>query len=431
MSPSDRSNASPARSAALHALQQVRRRGIEEIIRCEREDDTRLAERLFYGVMQNEHFLDACIMRYLSSSRPHPYVMDLMRLGAYQILFLDRIPDSAAVNDAVHSCRASKQRYAAGMVNAVLRKISSDKLLLLHVDQSTDLALRFSHPEWLVEQLVREHDLAFARCFLACNQEIPDLCLQINTQRTDFGKFNDILKKKGIVPLSVREDFPSVTISSRRVDTLPGYEEGLFYVQDNAARASVKIIGLRPGMRVLDACAAPGGKSTAASLEGANVLSCDVNTLRLERCVENYQRLGMDIPTRLLDATEYCADFHEAFDVVIADVPCSGTGVIRRHPEIRQRSFREVEELLSIQSKILDNLSNYVRPGGTLLYSTCSVIRDEDEGQVTAFLNRHPDYGLEPVELDGFDCENGMLRSWPHLNGNDGFFAAKLVKNND
>ena len=382
MSPSGRSNASPARSAALHALQQVRRRGSEERIQCQREDDTRLAERLFYGVLQNERFLDVCILRYLSSSRPHPYVMDLLRIGAYQILFLDRIPDSAAVNDAVHSCRASKQRYAAGMVNAVLRKI-------------------------------------------------PDLCLQINTQRTDLSTFSDMLKQKGILPLSMREDFPSVTISSRRVDILPGYEEGLFYVQDNAARASVKIIGLRPGMCVLDACAAPGGKSTAALLEGASILSCDVNALRLERCMENYKRLGMDIQTRLMDATEYCADFHEAFDAVIADVPCSGTGVIRRHPEIRQRSFRDVEELLSIQAKILDNLSDYVRPGGTLLYSTCSVLLDEDEGQVTAFLNGHSDYRLEPVELDGFDCENGMLRSWPHLNGNDGFFAAKLVKKND
>ena len=431
MSPSGRSNASPARSAALHALQQVRRRGTEGRIQCEREDDTRLAERLFYGVLQNERFLDACIMRYLSSSRPHPYVMDLLRIGAYQILFLDRIPDSAAVNDAVHSCRASKQCYAAGMVNAVLRKISSDKSLLLQADESTDLALRYSHPDWFTEQLLREHDSAFVRSFLQSNQEIPDLCLQINTERTDLSTFTDMLKQKGIVPISMCDAFPSVTISSRRVDTLPGYEEGLFYVQDNAARASVKIIGLRPGMCVLDACAAPGGKSIAALLEGASVLSCDVNALRLERCIENYQRLGMNIPTCLLNATECNVDYHEAFDVVIADVPCSGTGVIRRHPEIRQRSFQEVEELLSIQSKILDNLSDYVRPGGALLYSTCSVLRDEDEEQVTAFLIGHPDYGLEPVEHEGFDCENGMLRSWPHLNGNDGFFAAKLVKKND
>ena len=212
---------------------------------------------------------------------------------------------------------------------------------------------------------------------------------------------------------------------------LPGYEEGLFFVQDNAARASVKIIGLKPGMRVLDACAAPGGKSMAAALEGADVLSCDVNISRLNRCTENYRRLGMDISTRQMDASTFCTDWSEAFDVVIADVPCSGTGVIRRHPEIRQRSLREVEDLLSIQSKILNNLAGYVRPGGTLLYSTCSVLRDEDEGQITAFLDNRPEFRLVPVELKGFDCENGMLRSWPHRSGNDGFFAARLVKKND
>ena len=430
-SPYGSSKASPARHAALQALQQLRRQGSAETIHCEREDDSRLAERLFFGVLQNERFLDACIMRYLSGSKPHPYVMDLLRLGAYQILFLDRVPDSAAVNDAVTSCRASKQRYAAGMVNAVLRKISGEKKLLLKTDESTDLSTRYSHPDWLVERLLREYEPAFVRDFLESNQETPAICLQINTLKTTPEVFSDLLRQKGIVPLSFREDFPSVTIPSRRVDTLPGYEEGLFFVQDNAARASVKIIDLKPGMHVLDACAAPGGKSMAAALEGADVLSCDVNASRLNRCTENYQRLGMNIAVRQMDAAVFCPDLSEAFDVVIADVPCSGTGVIRRHPEIRQRSLREVEDLLSIQSKILNNLAGYVRPGGTLLYSTCSVLRDEDEGQITAFLDNRPEFRLVPVELKGFDCVNGMLRSWPHRSGNDGFFAARLVKKND
>ena len=423
--------ASPARHAALQALQQFRRQGNAEPARCEREDDSRLAERLFFGVLQNERFLDACIARYLSAAKPHPSVMDLLRLGAYQILFLDRVPDSAAVNDAVTSCRASKQRYAAGMVNAVLRKISAGKVLLLKTDESTDLALRYSHPEWLVERLLREHEPDFVRGFLESNQETPALCLQINTFRTTPEAFDALLRQKGIVSLSAREDFPSITIPSRRVDTLPGYDEGLFFVQDNAARASVKIIGLKPGMRVLDACAAPGGKSMAAALEGADVLSCDVNASRLNRCTENYRRLGMAISVRQMDAAVFHPDWSELFDVVIADVPCSGTGVIRRHPEIRQRSLREVEDLRAIQSKILETLACYVRPGGTLLYSTCSVLRDEDEGQITAFLERCPEFRLVPVELKGFDCENGMLRSWPQRNGDDGFFAARLVKKND
>ena len=139
----------------------------------------------------------------------------------------------------------------------------------------------------------------------------------------------------------------------------------------------------------------------------------------------------MDIPTLRSDATEFISDFRVAFDAVIADVPCTGTGVVRRHPEIRQRSREELEALLPLQRRILENLSSYVRPGGSLVYSTCSVLREEDETQVELFLRKHPEFCLSTTEVEGFDFENGMLRSWPHRSGSDGFFAAKLVKRND
>lgn len=399
---------------------------LPETIRCDREDDARLAERIFFGVLQNERFLDHCLSGFLNASKTHPRVMDLLRMSAYQILFLDRVPDSAAVNDAVRICRASGQSFASGMVNAVLRRISAGKTELLQAD--LDPAVRCSHPDWLVRQMMQEHDGAFVQAWLEGNQSVPPLCLQINTRRVSLEAYLELLSRKEILPLSVRGDFPSVRIPACRVDTLPGYREGLFYIQDDAARASVRCIGLRPGMRVLDACAAPGGKSMAAVLDGAEVHSCDVSAFRLKRCGENYERLGFEIKTGVLDAAEFNPEFEEAFDAVIADVPCSGTGVIRRHPEIRHRTYEEVRELLTLQQAILRNLSRYVRPGGVLLYSTCSVLREEDEVQVSAFLETHPDFRTAPVACDGFDCDSGMLRSWTHQNGNDGFFAAKLVK---
>ncbi len=413
---------------------------------------------MFFGVLQNERFLDFAIGRFLrSSSRPHPTVTDLLRVGAYQILFLDRIPDSAAVNDAVTLCRASGQRYASGMVNAVLRRISSEKAALLDgsalrsvsagdagaisntgpvvveadavpADTEKVFALRYSHPDWLVRCLLREHDPEFVHAFLESNQELPLLTLQLNTLLTDLDAYLSLLREHDIEVISIRSDFPSVQISSTRVDLLPGYREGLFFVQDDAARASIRCIELQPGSRVLDACAAPGGKSAAAVLEGAEVLACDLSAERLKRCEENFHRLRISIPVRQSDASEPRPEFRDAFDAVIADVPCSGTGVIRRHPEIRRRSRREVEQLLPLQRRILENLSSCVRPGGVLLYSTCSVLRDEDEAQVEAFLSDHPEFSPTPVALDGFSCGNGMLRSWTHENGNDGFFAAKLVK---
>lgn len=420
-----------ARFVALNALQSFRRYGKAEWLRCERQDDARLAERLFYGVLQNERFLDSCLSRYLKSPRLHPYLTDLLRLGAYQILFLERIPDSAAVNDAVKLCRASKQSYASGMVNAVLRRISSEKTVLQGDAAGFNLALQTSHPDWLVECLLRDHNEDFVRAFLESNQELPQLNLQVNTQRTGLDDWISLLHSNGIEPLNVRSDFPSVRIPSTRVDTLPGYREGFFFVQDDAARASVRIAGIKPGMHVLDACAAPGGKSAAAVLEGAEVLACDISSKRLERCAENFHRLQMPVVTREMDAAIFCPAFREAFDVVIADVPCSGTGVIRRHPEIRQRSFEEVEELLPLQYRILENLSQYVRPGGTLLYATCSVLFEENEAQIGKFLSKDHLFSLADVNLKGFDCSNGMLHSWTHENGNDGFFAARLVKHYD
>ena len=420
---------SPARSAALHALSLFRRQGREEIARCEREDDLRLAERLFYGVLQNERFLDYCLERFLSSSRTHPYIMDLLRMSAYQILFLDRIPDSAAVNDAVKLCRASRQQYAAGMVNAVLRRVAAEKNDLLN--RCSNPAIRYSCPDWFVEKLLLEHDAAFVEEYLQSCLRLPDLCLQVNTRKTSLRAYREQLLARHIEILSVREDFASVRITSTRVDRLPGYSEGLFFVQDDAARASVRMIGVQQGWCVLDACAAPGGKSMAAALDGAEVLSCDLNSVRLERCLENYRRLQMEIPAKKMDATAECSEFCNNFDAVIADVPCSGTGVIRKHPEIRRRSEREFEELLPIQYRILQNLSAYVKPGGVLLYSTCSVLNAENEQQIESFLREHPDFSLEAVTIPGFECKNGMLRSWTHQNGCDGFFAAKLVKRFD
>ena len=182
-------------------------------------------------------------------------------------------------------------------------------------------------------------------------------------------------------------------------------------------------------MNVLDVCAAPGGKSIAAALLGGDVIACDISPKRIERCVQNFQRLGLSIPCHVQDATVYYEDYSHRFDVVIADVPCTGSGVIRKHPEIRYKPESDLIQLKEIQRCILSNVSRYVAPGGILIYSTCSVLPEEDEDQVQLFLSQNTDYHLEPVSLSSFSCENGMLRSWPHLNGHDGFFAAALRRN--
>ena len=422
---------SPARTAAFRALLTYRKTGQVTKLQCGQNVDRHLAERIFYGVLQNERYLDFCLAQVMSRGyrRLHPAVLDLLRLSAYQILFLDRIPESAIVNDAVSICRDGSYSNLAGFVNAVLRRLSENRNRVLTLD--APLSVRYSHPDWMVSRLIERYGREFTEALLIADQSIPQLCVQVNTDRCTLEEYLVLLQKNEIEILSVNQELSSVQVTSSEVEKLPGYRDGLFYIQDDAARYSVHLAEILRGTSVLDVCAAPGGKSIAARLEGGIPVSCDLSADRLRRCVENYARLGMDIPVRVQDAREFQPEFASRFSLVIADVPCSGTGVIRKHPEIRYKTESEFLNLLEIQRSILDNASRYVATGGLLLYSTCSVMQEENEAQIEGFLFSHPEYRLEAVNPENDPCHNGMFHSWPHLTGNDGFFTAKLRHCND
>ena len=418
---------SPARTSALQILLHYRKSGVLTESDCEKAENRRLADRIAFGTVQNGRYLDAILGEFVRSGlqKLHPTVREILRMSAFQILFLDRVPDSAAVNDAVMLCRAQKCGYAAGFVNAVLRNLSRRKNSLA----VSDPAVRCSHPDWLVDRLMRDFGKDVTEAFLKANQTLPELRLQLSGSRCSAEEYRTLLAEKGIEVLDLNREGDSVLVRRCDVRALPGYEEGLFYVQDDAARTAVRICDLEPGMKVLDACAAPGGKSIAAALLGAEVLACDISEKRLKRCRENFARMRLQIDVCRQDASVFRPEWEARFDCVFADVPCTGTGVIRRHPEIRDKAEEELFSLLPIQQAILLNLSRYVRPGGLLLYATCSVLREEDEEQVCQFLDRYKNFTLAACSpLNGYSCKTGMLRSWPQQNGNDGFFAAKLRK---
>ena len=211
---------------------------------------------------------------------------------------------------------------------------------------------------------------------------------------------------------------------------LPGYEEGLFYVQDRAARCAADVSGVQPGMRVLDVCAAPGGKSFAAALRMKNtgsILSCDIHEKKLRRIEQGAKRLGIDcLSVRSGDARVMNPAFQNAFDLVIADVPCSGLGVIGKRPEIRFKSEEELAALPVIQREILQTVSSYVRPGGVLLYSTCTILDAENRESVENFLKQNPNYSVEDFSIGEVHSNRGMHTFWPQVDGTDGFFVAKL-----
>ncbi len=429
-----------AREAALKALESCRREGawsgasIDRVIKKYdlQGREAALASRLCLGVLQNSAFCDYYVGLY-SKVRLEPKLRDLLRLGVYQLLFLDKIPPRAAVNETVALCKKTGLSRAAGLANAVLRRIAAEKDSLPPIPgegSAEYLSLRYSHPAWLTERLIAERGYAFTEGFLAANNSPPELCIQINRLRISP---EDYLRALARLDIDYRadEDLPGcVHIARAPVVSLPGYEEGLFYVQDKAARAAVEIAGPRPGDRVLDACAAPGGKSFAAAMlmEGrGGITSRDIHGKKLALIESGARRLGIDIiSTAAADARDEDRALYAAFDLVIADVPCSGFGVIRKRPEIRFRSERDTAALPDIQAAITASLARCVKPGGTLLYSTCTVLRDENEAQVTRFLAENPNF--EPVDfvLGNIRSQNGAYTFWPNTDGTDGFFAAKM-----
>lgn len=425
-----------ARSAALRALLRCEKNGawsgavIDSALREQALEsrDAALAARLCLGVLQNDRYLDYQIDR-LSRGSLEPRVRSILRLGAYQLLFLDKVPDHAAVSETVQLCRSVGLDRAAGLVNAVLRRLASekDKLPLIPGEGTAEyLSTRWSHPLWLAEKLIAERGYAFAEDFFRANNEPAPLCIQVNRLRVSPEDYIRALERAEI-PYRAFPELPGcLELEGGKVTELPGFEEGLFYVQDRAARCAAEAAEVKPGMRVLDACAAPGGKSFAAAIAAggeSEILACDIHEKKLRLIESGAKRLGIGcIRTRCMDARSFEPAFEGAFDRVLADVPCSGLGVIRKRPEIRRKSETEIAALPEIQAAILDNLALYVKPDGLLLYSTCTVLREENREQIRRFLETRPDFQIESCAY----FTEGLYEFWPQKDGTDGFFAARL-----
>ena len=428
-----------ARQAALDALTRCRRDGawsgdtLDAVIKSAALDrrDAALASRLCLGVLQNDRLCDFYIGCYCSG-KLEPTVRDILRLGVYQLLFLDRVPPRAAVSETVELCRTNRCERAAGLVNAVLRRVAENREALPPIPgEGTGeyLSIKYSHPRWLCDHLIEKKGYAFAEAFLQKNNEPPKLFLQVNTLKVEAADYVRALERAEI-PFRVLEPEGCIELDGGLAPALPGFEEGLFYVQDRAARLAVEIAAPEPGMRVLDACSCPGGKSFAAAIRMKNrgsILSCDIHEKKLKRLENGAARLGIEmIGTKAMDARVFDSALEAAFDLVIADVPCSGLGVIAKKPEIRAKDPATLRGLPEIQYAILENLSCYVKPGGVLLYSTCTILSGENEDVALRFLKNHPSFAAEAFSVCGVQSKDGIYTFWPHVDETDGFFAAKF-----
>jgi len=431
-----------ARETALNVLIACRKEGgwsngvLKEYCHRDRLDsrDSALAARLCYGVIQNRNLLDFYLQQLLSGKVKdlHPAVHDILHLGLYQLQLMDKIPESAAVNESVELAKkyCKKQRNAPGLVNAVLRNAvrSQDTL-----QQPVSWEDKYSHPGELINLLKSYVGKERIEPMLKANNAIAPMTVQVNTLKTTVDSLQMRMETEG-VSAEKHGWLPDCLVLSGtgNIEQLPAFREGLFYVQDPAARLSVCCAEIQPGQNVLDCCAAPGGKSFAAAMamkgEGS-ITSCDVHAHKIDLIAKGAERLGLtNITATLQDATAFRPDWQDRFDTVIADVPCSGLGIIRKKPDIRYKDLSSLAELPALQEKILHNAARYVKPGGLLLYATCTLVQTENEGMVEYFLKTHSDFTTESLPLPTLfpKNESGMLALVPGEYDTDGFFFCRL-----
>lgn len=399
--------------------------------------DAALCSRIVYGVLQNRMLLDFYIGAYCTQKVDHlqPPLADILRMGAYQILYLDKVPDSAAVNESVNLTRLAKRAQAAGLVNAVLRKIVQNKNDLPAIsdrDAERYLSIKYSHPKWLVKRLLAILGREEAEAFLAADNAVAPLTVQVNPLRTTADALTAELEAAGVTvkPHAWVPDCLELS-GTGDLTALEAFREGKFLVQDPAARLVSLIADVRPGQRVMDVCAAPGGKtfSAAFAMEGkGEIVSCDLHENKLKRIADGMERLGLTcVRTQAADGRTRNPDWVGAFDTVLVDAPCSGLGIIRKKPDTRYKKADDLFALPVIQAAILDNAAAYVRPGGTLVYSTCTILPEENETQITAFLAEHPEFSLEPFSLPQPVGEtDGQLTLWPQRHDTDGFYICRM-----
>jgi 16S rRNA (cytosine967-C5)-methyltransferase len=371
-------------------------------------------------------------------SKAIPNLKNGLRVALYQILFLDRIPDHAAVNEAVEFVKKLQGQKSADLTNAILRNIIRSKSAIRYPDPNEDLigylSAYFSHPSWMVKRYVERFGAEETEKLLIANNEKPYLTLRINAIKTTESEFKSLVDSVNLKykPGKFLNEFVQLQ-NLTNITAWDYYSKGYFNIQDESAGLACRLLGVEPGMRVLDICAAPGGKTAyLASLMNnvGEIVALDKYEARLKLLKANNVRLGLTCVTTVeSDALDYNS---EPFDRVLADVPCSGTGTLSKKPDIKwKRDIFDLKKMTASQIKLLEKAASLVKPGGAVVYSTCSIEPEENFEIVKLFLNKHPNFKLESAKEkfnDEVIDENGCIQTLPQRHQMDGAFAAKLVR---
>lgn len=425
-----------SRNAALNILSDVEKGSFLNLAvkrylpLIKKEEDRRFCAALAYTTIENLIRIDYVIDNFVAKKKLQKVIRNILRLGVCQLMFFEAVPQSAAVNESVKLCHKCGKSQMKGFVNGVLRNISESMGSVEYPKEEENpaqyLSVMFSYPKWICEKFICDFGYEKAYELLSYSEDNSLTCIRIkkgcevNFENSSAGKYsNNVIYLK----------------NTSAINSLKEYKEGKIIAQGEASVVSVDAMGIKENWNILDVCAAPGGKSLYAAEKCESVAACDVHEHRVRLINANIERMGAkNITVMQRDACEFDESFSEKFDAVLADVPCSALGILYKKPDVKiNKTKNDIEEIIKIQRKILDNVKNYVKKGGLLFYSTCTLNKDENFGNIEAFLAENPDFEIDditPYLPDGLKdkTQKGCLQIIPPRDEIDGFFMARLIR---
>ncbi len=443
-----------ARETALKVLYDINEKGAYSNIALNKylgeyalkDVDRALATDLVYGTVKWKLALDRVIEQFSSVrlKKISPWIINILRLGVYQLLFTSRIPESAACNECVKLSKKYGHAASSGFVNAVLRNIARNRDIIRYPDRDKEyeeyLSVKYSHPQWIVRHWLSRFGGEFTESLLDSNNEIPEFTVRTNTLKLYRDQLIEEFRKEGIEAVAGRYHEEAVILKNpSSIARLDSYRQGLFQVQDESSMLVGSVLDPWEGELVIDVCSAPGGKAThiAGLMKGhGTVIARDIHQHKISIINDAAKRLGTtNIKTEIFDATHVDERYIGKADRVLVDAPCTGLGIIRRKPDIKwARTESDIKEITALQESILEASSKYVKQGGFLVYSTCTIEPEENEEMVKKFIKSNPEFNfvdisdILPVELTSETTRNGYIQIFPNIHKIDGFFIAKLKR---
>jgi len=407
--------------------------------------------RIVYGTIENNKYIDFCInaVAKIKVNKMKPTIRFILRMSVYQLLYMDKVPSHAAINEAVKLTTKRNFFQLKGFVNGVLRSVERRsgefEGMLDELPMRDKLSIKYSLNWDVVGYLQKQYSDEVFEAFLQESLKRKKTCIRVNTLKTSSEELRKILKTDCEISDGHLLDTSMYLSGYSNLTSIEGFTNGLFQVQDESSTLVGLVANPSKDQSIIDVCAAPGGKSTHIAQLLANegkVISCDVSESKVEKINENISRLDLsNVETMVQDASESIEANIENFDLVIADIPCSGLGLLRSKPDIKSNmTVAKIKSLIELQKEIIDNVSTYVKPGGTLIYSTCTINKKENRVQVDEFLDRHHDFDLVPIVigdmassedinpfLDEF-IQDGCIELMTNEKVTDGFFIAKMKR---